>query len=133
MCASGATSFSVTAAGTAPFTYAWRHNSTPIPVGSNASAGTATLSLTGVALGDAGTYDCIVTNSCGSTTSSAGAVTVLVDLNGDNAINTLDLGIVLAHFGSSVAPGTLGDGNGDGVVNTVDLGLILNGFGHTCP
>ena len=61
------------------------------------------------------------------------------DINGDRAINTLDLGVVLSHFGQSVPPGTLGDiasTNGyvpDGVVNTIDLGRILTKFGTACP
>ena len=56
-----------------------------------------------------------------------------VDVNSDGHVNTLDLGIVLSHFGSSVVPGMNGDTNGDGVVNTLDLGAILSAFGSNCP
>ena len=68
-----------------------------------------------------------------STTSSFSFATIpppcVGDVNGDGHTNTIDLGIVLAHFGQSVAPNTNGDLNGDGQVNTIDLGLVLNGFG----
>ena len=55
------------------------------------------------------------------------------DVNGDHSVNSIDLGIVLSNFGSSVPVGTLGDLNSDGVVNTVDLGSMLAAFGSTCP
>ena len=51
------------------------------------------------------------------------------DINGDGHTNTIDLGILLAHFGQSVTPNTNGDLNGDGVVNTLDLAVVLNNFG----
>ena len=43
------------------------------------------------------------------------------DLNGDNAVNGADLGLLLANWGQ---PG-LGDLNGDDVVGGADLGLML--------
>ena len=55
------------------------------------------------------------------------------DVNGDHAVNTIDLGGLLSHFGQGVAPGTLGDLNGDGTVNTLDLGSLLSHFGQPCP
>ena len=55
------------------------------------------------------------------------------DLNGDNAVNTADLTILLGGFGTSVTPGSGGDVNGDGVVNTADLTQLLGRFGTTCP
>ncbi len=51
------------------------------------------------------------------------------DLNGDNTTNTLDLTLLLSHFGQSVAAHTNGDINGDGVVNINDLTLLLGRFG----
>ncbi len=55
------------------------------------------------------------------------------DINGDNAVNTADLTILLGNFGASVPPNTSGDFNGDGVVNTTDLTTLLGRFGATCP
>jgi len=57
----------------------------------------------------------------------------LPDLNDDRAINTADLTIMLAHFGSAVAPVTGGDLNGDGRVDLNDLVLLLARFGTSCP
>ncbi|ACB73602.1 putative Ig domain-containing protein [Opitutus terrae] len=60
--------FSVVAAGEGPFTYQWRKAGNPIT--GNASATTATLTITNVQLADAGDYDVVVTNMGGTTTSS---------------------------------------------------------------
>ena len=54
------------------------------------------------------------------------------DLNNDHTVNSLDLGVLLAHFGQSVTPHTSGDINGDGLVNSTDLGTLLSNFGNTC-
>jgi uncharacterized delta-60 repeat protein len=60
-----------TAAGTAPFNWQWRTNSTPIP-GANASS----YAISSAQLTDAGSYDVVVTNSTGSVTSSVALVNV---------------------------------------------------------
>ncbi|MCB9838520.1 MAG: hypothetical protein H6813_04210 [Phycisphaeraceae bacterium] len=52
------------------------------------------------------------------------------DLNGDDAIDTADLGILLGQFGTA---GPSADLNNDGVVDTADLGILLGQFGTTCP
>lgn len=54
------------------------------------------------------------------------------DLNGDNAVNTLDLTAFLARFGTTVTPGGPGDFNNDGAVNTSDLTTFLGRFGGAC-
>lgn len=54
------------------------------------------------------------------------------DLNGDNAVNTTDLTLLLSQFGAAVTPGTGGDLNNDGVVNTSDLTFFLSRFGRPC-
>ncbi len=53
------------------------------------------------------------------------------DANGDDAVNFLDLNIVLGQFGQS-GSGLAGDVTGDGVVNFVDLNLVLSNFGVSC-
>jgi len=55
------------------------------------------------------------------------------DLNGDHAVNTQDLTILLANFGTVVPPNTLGDFDGNGLVNTADLVFFLGAFGVPCP
>ncbi len=48
------------------------------------------------------------------------------DCNGDGAIDTADLGILIAAFGSSTL---IADINGDGTVDTADLGQLIANFG----
>ncbi len=54
------------------------------------------------------------------------------DLNGDSAVNTADLVVFLARFGTVVTPGAPGDLNNDGAVNTSDLTTFLGRFGSSC-
>ncbi len=63
--------FSVTAAGTSPFTYQWYKNSAVI-----AGATAATYTISSVQTTDAGNYYAIVSNSAGSTTSDTATLTV---------------------------------------------------------
>ncbi|WP_425500499.1 beta strand repeat-containing protein [Pedosphaera parvula] len=64
-------SFSVVAAGDPVLTYQWRKNGSAI-----SGATSASLSLTGVHLGDAGNYDVVVSNEAGSATSAAALLAV---------------------------------------------------------
>ena len=64
-------SFAVVATGTAPLTYQWQKNGSPIP-GANA----ASLSLVNVQDADAGTYTVVVTNPASSVPSNAAILTV---------------------------------------------------------
>lgn len=77
-CAGNSASFTVTASGTAPFTYQWLKAGVAISSSSNPSAATASLTLTNVAAGDAVNYSCVVTNVCSSTgaTSTSASLTV---------------------------------------------------------
>jgi len=65
--------FTVTASGTAPFTYQWRKGGQNINGSTN-----ATLTLSNVQTNDAGSYDVVVTNSVNSATSNAATLTVNV-------------------------------------------------------
>ncbi|MFM9958900.1 MAG: hypothetical protein ACKVZJ_12585 [Phycisphaerales bacterium] len=56
----------------------------------------------------------------------------LGDLNGDNAVNTADLTLLLGQFGQSGPCGVSRDLDGDLGVNTADLTLFLGRFGTTC-
>jgi len=70
-CVGTSVTFSVVAAGTGPLTFQWRRNSTDIPGATAASYTDAS-----VAIADAGTYDVVVTNACGSSTSAGALLTV---------------------------------------------------------
>ena len=74
--AGNSATFSAAASGTAPLTYQWRKNGSPIS--GNASAATATLTLAGVTTNDAANYDCVVSNVAGSDVSAAASLTVIV-------------------------------------------------------
>jgi purine nucleoside phosphorylase len=65
--------FSVVPSGTAPFSYQWRFNGTPL-----AGAANAALALTNVQTTDAGSYTVAVTNAWGSVTSAVATLTILV-------------------------------------------------------
>ena len=53
------------------------------------------------------------------------------DINGDNTVDTADLGILIAAFGNVGA--SVSDLNGDMVVDTADLGILIGAFGAPCP
>lgn len=75
-CPDGAAVFTVTAAGTGSFTYQWRKGGVPITDQANHILGTttATLVLVNLTPADMGSYDCVVSNACGSVTSDAAAL-----------------------------------------------------------
>lgn|GEM_PF-639984 len=74
----GTTTFTVTVAGTSPFTYQWRKGGTNLTDGGVvAGATTATLTLTNVTSADAGNYDVVVSNGINpAATSTAAALTI---------------------------------------------------------
>ena len=51
------------------------------------------------------------------------------DLNGDNAVNGADLGLLLGAWGACSSTPCFADLNSDGVVNGADLGLLLGAWG----
>jgi hypothetical protein len=69
-CAGTAANFSVTATGTS-LTYQWRKGTSNI-----AGATSATFTIASVAVGDAGNYNVVITNGCGTVTSADAALTV---------------------------------------------------------
>ena len=65
--------FSVVAAGTAPFTYQWQKNGVAIGGATDSS-----YTIASVVKGDEGSYTCVVTNMAGNATSNAATLTVIV-------------------------------------------------------
>ncbi|MCB9837836.1 MAG: hypothetical protein H6813_00715 [Phycisphaeraceae bacterium] len=55
------------------------------------------------------------------------------DLNGDNVVDTADLGLLLAVFGQTPPSIAEADINNDGTCDTADLGILLAAFGTACP
>jgi hypothetical protein len=71
ICASQTASFFVAATGVGTLQYQWRKG------GENITGATSsTYTMSSVTAGDAGSYDCVVTDGCGSTTSNAVSLTV---------------------------------------------------------
>ncbi len=52
------------------------------------------------------------------------------DLNGDNVVDTADLGILIGQFGTNQPEADI---NGDGIVDMADLGSLIAEFGSACP
>jgi hypothetical protein len=50
------------------------------------------------------------------------------DLNGDDQVDGIDLGVLLSAWGTNGS----GDLNGDGSVDGIDLGVMLSAWG-ACP
>lgn len=71
ICVGDPTAFTVTATGTAPLNYQWRKNTVNIGGATN-----PTLNIAAAVAGDAGSYDCVVANACGSATSNAATLVV---------------------------------------------------------
>jgi regulation of enolase protein 1 (concanavalin A-like superfamily) len=107
--------FSVTASGTAPFAYQWRKGGVDI---SGATA--STLNLTAVTTNDAGSYDVVVNNSCGSATSAAATLTVTVNTL-PAPWQTMDIGAVGIAGSATHSSGTYTvKGSGTGITGTSD-------------
>jgi spore coat protein A, manganese oxidase len=129
-------SFSVAAdSGVLPLSYQWRRNGVPLVNGPRISGATsATLSISGVMLGDAGSYTCAITTQCGNAVSNAAGLAICVgDLNCNGTVDLSDLSTLLSNFGiGSGATPAQGDTNADGAVDLADLSTLLGNFGAVC-
>lgn len=129
----GNVSFTVTAIGSAPLAYQWRKDGLALTDGGAVSgASTATLLLTGVSAADGASYDVVVTNSLGSATSNAVALTV----------NPPPPSVVAWTFGPSAAPtanptsglsaditgGTVIQGNNNGTTPLLTTTSVSSGY-----
>ncbi len=120
---------SVAAEGTAPFSYQWRRDNTPLVDGATVSgARTAELHLTGLQLADTGVYSVTVTNARGSADSNPADVQVVsggVTVSGRVDYGGSQPGPVLITAAQRRAGNRVLklDGNGDFAITTLtDLG-----------
>ena len=90
----------------------------PIDSNLNSSAAISTLIISNVQSGDANSYDCVVTNPCGSVISDSATLAVCpANFNCDSAVDFFDyLDFVDAFSGNSPAA----DFNQDTVIDFVD-------------
>ncbi len=117
----------------AAYSYRWRQsgqNLFNIP-GLFSGVTTRTLNLLVVDASLAGMYDCIITNSCGVTTSAAANVYCPADFNRDFSLDPDDLADYIGtYFGDP--PGTGSDFNGDGITDPDDLADYIGAFFAGC-
>lgn len=117
----GSVTFSVSASGTTPFTYQWRKGGQAISGATN-----ATLTLSNLQSGDAGSYDVVVTNSVGSATSNPATLTV-------SAVTTITWNFTTNGAPSSALPagvtgGTVTQGNNNGTTSFPDGVTASSGY-----
>lgn len=105
--------------------YQWRRNAQDLP-----NTNSPTLTIPQCTMADAGEYDCVISNACGSATSNTATVRVLPDLRPSGTVDTADLTLFLLFYGFQGT--TSADLNGDGIVSTPDLVIFLGGFGQSC-
>jgi regulation of enolase protein 1 (concanavalin A-like superfamily) len=96
--------FTVTLSNFQPPVYRWRSAGIYL-----AGATNATLTLTNVPLSASGTsYDCVITNTLGSITSTPAMLTVLRDTNPPTIVQAYNVGLanVTIHYSKAVSPAT---------------------------
>ena len=96
--AGNSATFSVTATGTWPLTYQWKHNGQVINGQVIAGATSASYTISNVTASDAGSYTVVVSNEAGSVASEAAVLTV-------NAVATLSISSESGSFGSGAGSG----------------------------
>ncbi len=130
VCRTGSTSVTVTPTGFAATAYAWRRNGTPINPMQNASAATATLLIGPATTGDAGVYDCVVSNACGSVTSGAATIGVCAaDVNCIGGVTVQDIFDFFAAYFSGAA---IADVNESGSITVQDIFDFLGTYFGGC-
>jgi hypothetical protein len=115
-CPGGAVNFSVAATGTGPLSYQWRHG---VPRVAISGATGSTYSLPAATAADADSYDCIITNTCGSATSNAANLTLCIgDFNCDGGVDGQDIESFFRTWSNGESAG---DVNADGGVDGQDI------------
>lgn len=111
-CPSGPVQFSVASSGPGTLSFAWRRDGVALAdeAGHISGAGTATLTLVNLTPADFGLYQCSISNSCGSTLSTAASLGVstcdCIDFNLDGLFpDTQDISDFLTVFAGGVCGG----------------------------
>ncbi len=142
----GSATFTVTATGSATLSYQWRKNGNNIDGATDNS-----YTLNPVHESDAGSYDCVVSNGCGTDTSAPAVLTLTLpaacpgDANCDGAVNWRDIDFLIAGLNDSIVawetlftpvpscPFAALDTSGDGHVNWRDIDPFIARMNTTCP
>ncbi len=138
-CGGGVAVFTVTTFGTEPLSYQWRRDGENI-----VDASESTLAIDPATIGDAGAYDVVITNPCGSDTSDAATLTVtppvLGDFDGDCAVTIEDYRVfqndclsrdhTWPEFTPPAEECLSLDADADGDVDLLDFGNLQAVFGE---
>lgn len=126
VCSGTSASFSVTATGSGTLTYQWRRNTLPIG-GATASS----LTINPALPINIGSYDCVVTNTCGSDTSLAANLFICIaDFNCSGTISSQD---IFDFLGAYFAGNAAADVNGSGSITSQDIFDFLGSYFAGCP
>ncbi len=130
----GSATFAVVATGGSPLDYQWQKNGSNLSDGGHYSGcTTATLTISSADTADAADYRCVVTNTYGTATSNAAALTVNLpgDFDGDGDADLDDFGILqncltgpLATIADPLC--VIVDLDIDGHVDSTDVGRFVN-------
>jgi hypothetical protein len=133
VCPAGSATFSVSAGSTAGLSYQWRKNASPIDVGVNASAVTDVLVVSASGATDGGgpgSYDCVITSACGSSTTDSAMLTICpADFNCDGFVDFFDFDEFVLAFESGTPAA---DFNSDGFVDFFDFDDFVLAFETGC-
>jgi len=125
VCGGEIVSFAVDAAAQAPMALQWRRDGVPI-----ADETGPALTIASAGPGDAGEYDCVVSNACGSLASAAATLTVCVaDYDCDGFVSGDDFDAFVADF---VAGEGAADVDRNAFVNGDDFDVFAAGFVAGC-
>jgi Ig-like domain from next to BRCA1 gene/MBG domain (YGX type)/Immunoglobulin I-set domain/Immunoglobulin domain len=134
--------FSVTATGSAPFSYQWLFNGTRLTDSARISGSASSLlTLANVLMSDAGNYQVIVTNTCGSATSAVAVLSVLkatpvltwtspAPINYGTALTSVQLNATATAGGNTVS-GTFGYGPTNGAMLSAGTNTLTVTFTPT--
>jgi hypothetical protein len=139
---------SVVATGSPAVTYQWRRNTVDLSdTGPYTGTGTSTLNIAAVTNAEAGSFDVVVTNTCGTATSNAAVIDIATgcpaDLDNGSGTGTPDGGIdindllyFLNKFEAGAIDADLDNGSGlgvpDGGIDINDLLFFLSHFEGGC-
>lgn len=143
-CVSTTSTLSINPVGGGPFAYRWRFNGAAIEPAVNTSAATAVLVIGHFGVPNAGEYDCVVSNACGSVTSNTARLSICVaDFDDGNATGMCDGGVTiedlfyyLTIYEAGVVRADVDDGSAtgtpDGGVGIEDLLYYLQRYDAGC-
>lgn len=140
-CSEGSASFQLNLSGTPPFTFQWQYEIEPgvwsnlfddrVPgLGLVTGSATSQLTISSFELGAAGTYRCMISNSCGESSTLPAVLSICrIDHNCDSIVDHFDY----LDFVAALAEGSLAaDFNGDGAADFFDYLDFVQTFATSC-